>query len=201
MNIDNAYEPQKNTKEKLLDTALEMFWMESYRSVSIDDICKKANVKKGSFYHYFPSKADFAIEVFDYLWNSYRNFLNQAFSPLLSPEERLHAYAEMVYAQQKEKMDETGKVPGCPYTTCSGEMCTQDERIRAKISEVFNNVSVYFEGVLKDINAVWTMPISMAANQMTCYAIGVLFQAKIKNDVEIIRRDLETGLLRFLSPG
>ena len=54
-----------NNREKLIETALELIWLESYNAVSVDDICKKAGVQKGSFYHYFPSKAHLALETMD----------------------------------------------------------------------------------------------------------------------------------------
>jgi len=43
------------TKQKLLETAMELIWVSSYGSVGVDDICKRAGVSKGSFYHFFPS--------------------------------------------------------------------------------------------------------------------------------------------------
>ncbi len=41
-------------KEKLLQVAFDLIWQQSYGSVSVDDICERAKVKKGSFYHFFP---------------------------------------------------------------------------------------------------------------------------------------------------
>jgi hypothetical protein len=37
-----------DTKQKLIDTALELVCKSSYGSVSVDDICKASDVKKGS---------------------------------------------------------------------------------------------------------------------------------------------------------
>lgn len=50
-----------NTKTKLIETATDLIWRDSYGSVSVDDICAQTGVKKGSFYHYFPSKAHLAL--------------------------------------------------------------------------------------------------------------------------------------------
>ena len=44
-----------NAKERLLQVAFDLIWQQSYGSVSVDHICKRANVKKGSFYYFFPS--------------------------------------------------------------------------------------------------------------------------------------------------
>jgi TetR/AcrR family transcriptional repressor of nem operon len=55
--------PPTGTRQKLIDTATDLIWTSSYGSVSVDDICHTAGVKKGSFYHYFPSKHDLAATV------------------------------------------------------------------------------------------------------------------------------------------
>ncbi|MCW2286501.1 AcrR family transcriptional regulator, partial [Rhodoblastus acidophilus] len=54
------------TKRRLIAAALELIWRSSYGSVSVDDICKAADVRKGSFYHFFPSKADLAVAAMDH---------------------------------------------------------------------------------------------------------------------------------------
>jgi len=49
------------TKEKLLQVGFDLIWDSSYGSVSVDDICRRAGINKGSFYHFFPSKADLVV--------------------------------------------------------------------------------------------------------------------------------------------
>ena len=49
------------TKEKLMQVGFDLMWDNSYGSVSVDDICKRAGINKGSFYHFFPSKADLVV--------------------------------------------------------------------------------------------------------------------------------------------
>jgi len=41
------------TKDKLLQVAFDLLWDNSYGSVSVGDICERAGVNKGSFYHFF----------------------------------------------------------------------------------------------------------------------------------------------------
>ncbi len=37
----------------------------AYHAVSVDEICTRANVKKGSFYHFFDSKMNLALQTMD----------------------------------------------------------------------------------------------------------------------------------------
>ncbi len=44
------------TKERIYRSAVDLFMERSYEEVKISDICEKADVSIGVFYHYFPSK-------------------------------------------------------------------------------------------------------------------------------------------------
>ncbi|WP_202899276.1 TetR/AcrR family transcriptional regulator [Kordiimonas gwangyangensis] len=58
----------KNTREKLLDTAIDLIWKSNYTRVGVNEICKCAGVTKGGFYHYFETKADLFYEASLYHW-------------------------------------------------------------------------------------------------------------------------------------
>jgi TetR/AcrR family transcriptional repressor of nem operon len=45
-----------DAKERLIEAMIELIWTGSYGSTSVDQICERAGVKKGSFYHFFESK-------------------------------------------------------------------------------------------------------------------------------------------------
>ena len=51
-----------------MKATLHLVWEESYGAVTIDDICQRAGVKKGSFYYFFDSKADLAVASLTSLW-------------------------------------------------------------------------------------------------------------------------------------
>ncbi len=191
----------KSTREKILDTAIDLLWQQSFGAVSVDDICRGARIQKGSFYHYFPSKIDVVLEAYEKLWQSHRQLLDSIFSASLTPLERLENYCQQAYQQQKAKAEKAGKVLGCPYMTCGSELSTQDERVRQKMNDIFGRAARYFEALLRD--AMTMVPASSAdpaavSQEMLCYVSGVMYQARLKNDAEIIRRDLKPGLLRFL---
>src|SRR5438105_4631699 len=59
-----------NAKERLLKAAGDLIWEQSYGAVTVDAICERADVKKGSFYHFFASKAKLAVAVLEAHWES-----------------------------------------------------------------------------------------------------------------------------------
>lgn len=49
-----------DANERLIKAVAELIWTGSFGSTTIDQICAKAGVQKGSFYHFFDSKSDIA---------------------------------------------------------------------------------------------------------------------------------------------
>ena len=52
-----------DAKDRLMKAVGELLWTGSFGSTTIDQICEKAGVKKGSFYYFFDSKAELALEA------------------------------------------------------------------------------------------------------------------------------------------
>lgn len=121
-----------DARERLLAAALDLIWMSSYGGVSVDDICAKAGVKKGSFYHFFPSKADLALAAYEEHWQHKQPQLDALFSAQFPPLERLSRWCQIVYETQRDLFEKFGHVCGCPYANVGAELATQDDRIRAK---------------------------------------------------------------------
>jgi TetR/AcrR family transcriptional repressor of nem operon len=131
-------QPLADTQQRILDSAHELFYSRSYADVGVAAICEHAGVKKGSFYHYFPSKRELTLAVVDkYYADLKEHFIDKAFADDLPPLARLERLAEIAYQFQKQIMHDTGRVLGCPFGNLATELSTQDEIIRTKLQRVF----------------------------------------------------------------
>ncbi|NNF95750.1 MAG: TetR/AcrR family transcriptional regulator, partial [Halobacteria archaeon] len=52
---------QPDTYQRIVDSAKQLMHASSYADVGVAAICEKAEVKKGSFYHFFPSKQELTL--------------------------------------------------------------------------------------------------------------------------------------------
>src|SRR6201984_323650 len=55
----------KSTRGHLIDTGLRLMHQNGYNATGLTDILKAADVPKGSFYHHFGSKGDFAAAALE----------------------------------------------------------------------------------------------------------------------------------------
>src|SRR4051812_23898086 len=101
-----------DAKERLMDAVSELIWTGSYGSTTIDDICAKAGVKKGSFYYFFDSKADLAVAALDVEFQKKRVEMDSLFSPTIPPLQRIRNYCDCAYRMQAEINQECGCVLG-----------------------------------------------------------------------------------------
>jgi len=186
-----------DAKEKLLDVAFELIWDNSYGGVSVDQICARASVNKGSFYYYFGSKSDLAIAAYDEHWQKKQPEMDRIFSTQTPPLERLSKWCRHVYERQQERAEKYGHVCGCPYASIGAEVATQDDKIRAKAEELIARGTKYVEGAIAEAQREGNVPPGDAkqmAQQVYSYMLGTVLRAKIQNDVAVLRNLAPTVL-------
>ncbi|NOX27932.1 MAG: TetR/AcrR family transcriptional regulator [Gammaproteobacteria bacterium] len=69
-----------DTKQRLLETAKDLFMARGYNAVGTNEICLTAGVNKGTFYHFYKSKTDLALDALD----SYGNEFCEAFERIVN---------------------------------------------------------------------------------------------------------------------
>lgn len=189
-----------DAKVRLIDAVLELLWTGSYGSTTIDQICEKAGVKKGSFYYFFESKAELAVEALDAGWKSKQAQLDKMFSPMVPPLDRLRHYADFSYNYQREIKEKYGRALGCPQFCLGAEICTQEVQLQKKIQEILDYKRRYIESAIRDAHAAGLIDAPDAgakARMILAYYEGLLTQARIQNDVEILR-DTTKGIFAIL---
>lgn len=182
-----------DANERLMDAALDLIWEESYGAVTIDDICKRADVKKGSFYYFFDSKSDLAVAALERMWlQESKPKMDNLFSPSIEPLTRLTTYLQSMYEFQAELKRKHGKTLGCPVMSVGSETCTCEEEaaVGNKIRELFARKRRYYESAIRDAIAEGSIEPGDPAEKATALAgliEGILTQARILNNPEILR--------------
>lgn len=183
---------RSDTRRRLVATAAQLWHAKSYGDVAVNEICEQAGVHKGTFYHYFPSKSDVAVAVLDARREQASTLV---FGPVLeaeaaaSPLTRLEKLTEAQYLLQVGLQSDVGVVVGCPVGNLALELSTQDERVRERCVELFDEWISLIEPLLAEAVAVGEIPpidVTRAAMAVVAYIEGVLLLAKTRNDIDLI---------------
>lgn len=177
-------------KERLMDAAMDLIWENSYGATSVDAICERAGAKKGSFYYFFKSKSELAAAALEADWNKRKSDMDRIFSATVAPLERLERYFEFVHDRLAELQKQCGNVLGCPLLSVGSEVSTQDQAVRETVDRIMDRKINYFISAIRDAHAQGLInapdPEAKARALFACYQ-GTLAQARIQNDVDLIR--------------
>jgi TetR/AcrR family transcriptional repressor of nem operon len=132
--VERGPKPKTGTRERLIQSGIQTIHAGAYGATSVQSIVEAADVPKGSFYNFFPSKETFAAEVIDAYSNrgqeKLRSFLlNQD----IAPRARLEAY----FDDRIEAFRTAQYVRGCLMGNFSAEAADQSALIRDGLTKHF----------------------------------------------------------------
>jgi AcrR family transcriptional regulator len=124
----------KDTRQRIIEAAMELFWLKGYNSTSIADILSRSQVNSGSLYHVFPGKQDLLIAVLE----AYRDgigpmLLEPAWKGVDDPVERVFA----LLASYRRALAETDCTYGCPIGSLALELHEPDAPVRELLAANF----------------------------------------------------------------
>ena len=189
-----------DARDRLLDAAIKLVWRNSYGAVSVDDICREAGVKKGSFYHFFPGKNELLAAAFRRLGECMRPEYDRMFSPSLPPIDRLRSFFKFMLEKQLSLQEETGCILGCPFASIGTELVAHgadDGGLRDSIQMLVRTKVRYLESALRDAMAEGSIPKGDAgavAQTLYLYIEGAMAHARIQNDADFLKGVEENGL-------
>ena len=193
-----------DARERLIHSAIELIHARSYASVGVNELCEHAGVKKGSFYHFFPSKTDLVAAALDEVARGYqRDIYAPAFARDLPPLDRIKRLFQLVYEYHASLTEAAGPMGGCHFGNLAVELSTQDEVIREKVKGMFESGVALFEQALREAVAAGDLPaidISLAAHALQAYLEGIVLLAKTWNDPDMVRQ-LAEGATRLTMVG
>lgn len=178
-----------DARERLIKAAIELVYTRGYNAVGVKEICEQAGVNKGSFYYFFPSKRDLMLAALDAQWETYqREFLEPTLAEDISPLEKLQ---RLLQRASQASMAHHGQIQGCPFGNVAVELSTQDEAVRRKLQDIFEEWTNRFEQLLQEaVTAGHLPPIDTraTAQAILAYVEGVAVIAKTYNDPDLVER-------------
>ena len=168
-----------NVRKKLLESSYELFLSRGYNAASVDEICRKSGVSKGSFFHYFKSKEILGVEVLRWYY-AYATelimsgeFLNETY-----PFKRLFGFID-----HTENVAEQLWGKGCLLGSFVTDLSETNKKVAAEVSNIFS-------GMTGELSKLF-YPVSQINNKVTSEELaeqylliieGAIILAKAKNE-------------------
>ncbi|WP_407185135.1 TetR/AcrR family transcriptional regulator [Bradyrhizobium centrosematis] len=121
------------TRDVLIRCGMEVLTEQGFAATGLDALLRRATVPKGSFYHYFASKADFGREVMKAYDAFFCRKLDRALTnDRLAPSERMRAFVE----DAKAGMAKYQYTRGCLVGNLSQEVEALPDSYRADLNGI-----------------------------------------------------------------
>lgn len=134
MNIAAQMNP---TKKRLIEVGLPLMLQRGYNDVGINTLLAAAGVPKGSFYHHFADKEDYALQVVDaYVARVSADLDAALLDSSLPPLARVRRFFDLTMEMYREQ----GYL-GCLLGGLGQELSGINERFRSKIEGCFSSIS------------------------------------------------------------
>ena len=153
------------SKERILAAAKELFLARGYAATTVDAICEKAELTKGSFYYSFDSKEDLGLAVLD--WSLRRSVQMLASGPhvrITDPVEKAFAFLKHL-----EKCSPDLWSAGCLLGSFALELADTNSRMQQAVAGMFQAVADNFAENLQPLAAE-----CRAASELADTLLGVV---------------------------
>lgn len=177
---------------KILITGEALFRSQGYHATGINEILKASGVSKGSFYNYFSSKEDFALQVVDLYGTETGNIIRDSLNiPQTSHVDRIRSFAQKMIAVNASENGEKG----CLVYNFSFEMAAQNQAIAQRLDHHLETWIDLIEPVVRAGQEVGEITDRFPAREMAMMihtAInGAAGRMKIHNSIQPIQQMLD----------
>jgi TetR/AcrR family transcriptional repressor of nem operon len=179
------------TKQRLLEAGLAMLLEHGYNDLGIQALLAATRVPKGSFYHHFEGKEDFALQVID-------QYMRQAHAGLDAclvdtgrpPLERVRCFFELM----QQAFREQGYM-GCLLGGLGQELSGVNDIFRHKIEGCFAEIAERLALCLEEARQQGDLPVDsdprhMADVLVNCWE-GAALRSRLRHDAAPLQAMLD----------
>jgi TetR/AcrR family transcriptional regulator, transcriptional repressor for nem operon len=150
------------TKQRLLDAGLTMLLSHGYNDLGIQALLEATRTPKGSFYHHFKDKEDFALQVLDQYMQGVHASLDACLDdPAFSPLARVRRFFEATQEHYREQ----GYL-GCLMGGLGQELSGVNEAFRRAIEGCFSGIAARLALCLEEARRGGDIPADADVRQM-----------------------------------
>ena len=182
---------EKSTREHLQDVGVKFMHRKGYNATGLLDILNAADVPKGSFYHHFGSKEDFAAAALArYVTHEGEHAASVLSDFRTPPLKRLKRY----FTDLAKTYGQAGEIPGCMMGRFSLEMAVESPQLRKQISASFAGWQHKIAGVIQEAVEQRELPGDTEPVALAGFLLNSWEGALLRSQAEMSDAPLETFL-------
>jgi TetR/AcrR family transcriptional repressor of nem operon len=186
----------KSTRDHLIDVGVGLMHQNGYNATGLADILKAADVPKGSFYHHFGSKEDFAAAALERYGMRAREHAAVLNDTTIPPLKRLRRY----FGDLARKYGQGGAIPGCMMGRFSLEIAEESPQLRKQIGASFDRWQHSIATVIQQAVAQKELPAGTDPKSLAGFLLNSWEGALLRSQAERSDAPLET-FIRYVFDG
>ena len=184
-----------STKRRMIDIGLQQLLQQGYNSLSIQTVLDGSGVPKGSFYHHFADKEDFALQVIDgYITDVHAVLDSCVNDQSLPPLDRIRSFFRNV-----ESSYEREGYLGCLMGGLGQELSGVSDTFRQKIEWCFSSIADRLQICLDAAKTVGTIKPNCDTRELAELLVNCWEGAALRSRLKRSPAPLTTMLEFYLS--
>jgi len=189
-----------HSKDDIIQTGLDIILSRGFSATGVEAILKQANVPKGSFYNFFPSKEEFGLAIIDkYVAEVGEHFQTIFTDESLPPLERV----KKSFESRISRFEGHDCTKGCLIGNLSLELSDQYESVRERLEQALQgwakSVSRLLLQAQKEKSIPEDLDPEMLAENLISAFQGALLRSKVKKSPDPLKNFIYLYFDRFLA--
>lgn len=193
-----------DTRQRLIEAGAEFMHRQGYAGTGIQQVLDACGVPKGSFYHYFKSKEDFALAVVDFHAGRMGAGARALFAdPARAPLERLQhffAYFLGCFADRTHPLGQSG----CPIGNLVQELAAASPVFQQRLDAVLCGLEQCMADLLREARAAGEISARLDPEETARFISssweGAILRAKATGDATPLVRARDFILQMLTAP-
>ncbi len=158
-----------STRDQLIEAGLALMRKHGYGATGLQEILQSSKIPKGSFYHYFGSKEEFAAAVLERYGALNAGHCRKIFgNKQRTPLKRLRRYFEELIRMAGQ----SAEIPGCLAGSFSLEVSAASPLLQGLLSNGFARWQSDVAGVLREAQEAGDLPAALRPEPLAGFILN-----------------------------
>ncbi len=186
----------KHSREDIIEGGIQLFSIHGYQGTGVQQILKSLDIPKGSFYNYFKSKEDFAIEAVELYGGEGMKkhkiaLTNKSLAPLARIIKRMESTQKLYVSESFEK--------SCLLDVLAIEISGSNKKVAKIVDEIFVKRKEIYAACIKEGQELGEIRKDESADDLAEFLLTGYSGAQLKAKTEKSVRPMKVFMNQYIN--